>query len=214
MKIIFNSEIQGGENMKRKIQFFILLLALFFYNPAGANIVNGGFETGDLNGWMCLGYAQCNVVTSYTSPYLTLAPQEGNYFATVEGGGALNNPRLEQTLTLNAGDVISGYFALDGYAMHSGSVTVDDGVTLVTIASQAHTNIPWTYWIWTAPATNTYALVFDPFAMGGPLPGDPTYVVIFADGITVTPSSVPEPATMLLLGLGLIGLAGVRRFER
>jgi len=197
--------------MKKKTYFITILLALLFYTPANADIVNGGFETGDLTGWMCLDYAQCNVVTSYSSSYLTLAPQQSSYFSTVEPGGGLYQSRLEQSITLNAGDVISGYFALDGVAMHSGSVTVDDGVTTVVIASQAHTNISWTYWSWTAPATNTYALAFAPFAISGPLPWDPTYVVLFVDGVSVTSSSVPEPASMLLLSLGLMGLAGVRR---
>ena len=31
---------------------------------------------------------------------------------------------------------------------------------------------------------------------------------------TVQPSGVPEPATMLLLGFGIVGLAGVRRFRK
>jgi hypothetical protein len=66
-----------------------------------------------------------------------------------------------------------------------------DNVTLNSILA--------TYGTW--EVMRAYAYIGD---TGGPSSGS-------VDINSITVSSVPEPATMLLLGLGLVGLAGVRR---
>ena len=65
---------------------------------------------------------------------------------------------------------------------------------------------------WFSPSTNKYVNIqlngatFDNFIMSY------NGIAFEADNIAV--GVVPEPGTMLLLGLGLIGVAGIRRFKK
>jgi hypothetical protein len=246
-------------------KFLLVLIAALMLgvSPAFALFTNGGFETGNFDGWTVEhGRSDYNdysaivwgptprqyagVVESTNEGFTpggtlpdSVAAYNGTYMAKIgDLAGGYNATRIYQTGYVTAQDILDGGLYVNwGAVLNDPSHPVADqpyfGISVnlagsITTFQADATNLQGGSWI-NVGGNNWYKSDTWSFDLTGASVGDAVTVSLFVadcgygghgayallDGIGTTyqppGGEVPEPATMILFGLGLLGLAGVSR---
>lgn len=243
--------------MKKVLVSICVIAMVAFSVPAFADILNGGFETGNFSGWTTVG--QTSIVPATADPRTnnTLITPIGTYAAKVGDQTAfaysgVQTSSISQTWTVGSGyDTLYFAWSAVGLVPTNGGHDLDEtpwfrirlydntkvtylydvafytgnpgsiqpgwyqGPTGSTALGQNSPGI-WYYRPWTEFSLDLANYIGDNFTItletkDCDLSGHAMYAYLDGFGYTKPPITSPEPTTMLLLGLGLVGLAGLRK---
>ena len=200
-------------------------LGLLGASQARADIVNGSFESG-LTGWTsntAAGGATGTATTvtignnhTYTDPTTS-----GGHFGFVHSANGGNYAQmgvyntLSQSFTASAGDKLSFdvFFATNDYIPYNddgyAKVIGPNGISTTLFAQSVMTvgnagGTPWTHETFTVTTSGTYTLQFG----ARNILGNSVSSWVGADNVTLTAAATPEPASLIMLGMGAAGLMG------
>jgi hypothetical protein len=193
-----------------KFKVLLASLALMGAQAVQANVlVNGDFETGNLTGWTASG----DVNSTSLMPYFGagVLADNGLHMVAFNAGDSTPNGVLSQTFATMAGTAYTLSFDFGVTTNGAQGLLVDvlgSGGSLVQ--SQAFVS-------YTGLALSHFSLAFTADGSTATLRfsdqiNNPTISQdAMLDNVSVEAANVPEPGSLALLGLGLLGVVAARR---